>query len=197
LSGNARRDLEQPANSFCEVGRSVLVFVGDAAENKEQVRHLSNQDFAMVIIVASAEEAKILMNGTMTDSSPPRGPICFEDLSYDSISRACFTTDSRLRLSEREIRILDLLLKPPGRAVSFEELLNSCWGGTAFRNVDMVRAAVKRLRKKLCKNGLSVRVEAVPGFGYRMAKEVGDGDCPPLTASSDKRGTATSHSVRT
>jgi DNA-binding response OmpR family regulator len=63
---------------------------------------------------------------------------------------------------------MDALAEEPGRALSFRELLANVWNIGAHGDASIVRAAVKRLRRKLSVAGAEVRIEAVRGVGFRL-----------------------------
>ena len=74
-----------------------------------------------------------------------------------------------LPLSDLEFRVLHALLDPPGRAVSFDELRSSGWGGTAMEfDVTSVRALIQRLRAKLQVAQAPMTIASVRGFGFRI-----------------------------
>ena len=63
----------------------------------------------------------------------------------------------------------------PGRVVSHGRLLERIWGSEYAGNTQIVRAFVKKLRRKLGDDARApTRIFTEPGVGFRMAK--GDGE---------------------
>lgn len=74
-------------------------------------------------------------------------------------------------LTPTEFRLLETLLKQPGRAFTRPDLLESAVGDSIVldRTIDV---HIKSLRRKLGKRG--ERIETVRGVGYRFQKEMGE-----------------------
>jgi DNA-binding response OmpR family regulator len=82
---------------------------------------------------------------------------------YDYDNRNLKGPDGEIKLAKKEILFLELLCKNPTRIFSFEEIENYVWEGeeTALINI---RGLVKRLRKKIPENAISI----VKGIGYKL-----------------------------
>ena len=75
-----------------------------------------------------------------------------------------------LDLSRREMDLLELLLRYPGRTFSREFLLERLWGSD-FEGLDRaVDTQIVRLRRKL--GELGACIETVWGVGYRFRPEL-------------------------
>jgi len=67
-----------------------------------------------------------------------------------------------------EYRLLQLLMKKPGKTRSRDYLLDHVWGRDTFVEPRTVDVTVKRLRKALKKCGAGDAVETIRGMGYRF-----------------------------
>jgi DNA-binding response OmpR family regulator len=86
----------------------------------------------------------------------------------DLAGRRILCGGGSLPLSDLEFRVLAVLLDPPGRAVSFDELRRSGWGAPAMAfDVTSVRALVQRLRAKLQAAEAPLVISSVRSFGFR------------------------------
>lgn len=102
-----------------------------------------------------------------TDSS---APIAFGELVVDPAGHRASLAGSDLDLTRREMDLLELLLRHPGRTFSRDYLLERLWG-TDFDGLDRaVDTQMVRLRKKLGDFGDCI--EAVWGVGYRFRPEL-------------------------
>ena len=72
--------------------------------------------------------------------------------------------DERVRLTPMEYALLRQLVLAGDRTVSHEELLDAVWGRGAGDD-HYLHVYVGRLRRKL---GAAVRIESLPGVGYRL-----------------------------
>ncbi|HEV3002715.1 MAG TPA: response regulator transcription factor [Solirubrobacteraceae bacterium] len=87
------------------------------------------------------------------------------DVELDPARRTATRAGRDLRLSPKELGVLEALLEADGAAVSAEELLERVWDENADPFTNTVRMTVMTLRRKL---GDPPFVETVPGAGYRV-----------------------------
>ncbi len=75
---------------------------------------------------------------------------------------------SEIRLTAQEFRLLELLVKSPGRVFTREQVLNRAWGDEVFVADRTIDVHIKTLRQKFAGYDF---IETVRGVGYR-AKEL-------------------------
>lgn len=98
-------------------------------------------------------------------ASPPRPVLVHGDIELDRGRRRAARHGDVLRLTRKELGVLEILLEEPGRVVSAEELLERVWDEHADPFTNAVRVTVMNLRKKL---GDPPVIETVIGEGYRI-----------------------------
>jgi DNA-binding response OmpR family regulator len=86
-------------------------------------------------------------------------------VAVDPARRAASRDGRFLRLTNKELAVLEVLLAADGRVVSAEELLERAWDEHADPFTNAVRVTVMKLRKKL---GPPPLIETIPGAGYRV-----------------------------
>ncbi|HXJ49434.1 MAG TPA: response regulator transcription factor [Candidatus Acidoferrum sp.] len=97
-------------------------------------------------------------------------PLTFATLVLDPAGHRATLAGSSLDLSRREMDLLELLLRHPGRTFSRDFLLERLWGAD-FDGLDRaVDTQMVRLRRKL--GDLGVCIETVWGAGYRFRPEL-------------------------
>jgi two-component system phosphate regulon response regulator PhoB len=85
------------------------------------------------------------------------------------LERKKFWADRReVRLTDKELRILTLLMTQPGRVFTREEILAQVWTGEAERTLRVVDTHMKGIRRKLGARAASI--ESLRGVGYRLAE---------------------------
>jgi len=100
-------------------------------------------------------------------SRPPLPPVISRNGVEVDPARRVASRDGRfLRLTNKELAVLEVLLAADGAVVSAEELLEKAWDEHADPFTNAVRVSVMKLRKKL---GTPPLIETVPGAGYRIA----------------------------
>jgi DNA-binding response OmpR family regulator len=90
-----------------------------------------------------------------------RGP-----LSLDPARRVASRDGRFLRLTNKELAVLEVLMTADGAVVSAEQLLERAWDEHADPFTNAVRVMMVKLRRKL---GNPPVIETVPGAGYRIS----------------------------
>src|SRR5580704_4489790 len=107
---------------------------------------------------------------TASSSSDPAEPLTFATLVLEPAGHRATLAGKSLDLSRREMDLLELLLRHPGRTFSRDFLLERLWGAD-FDGLDRaVDTQMVRLRRKL--GDLGVCMETVWGVGYRFRPEL-------------------------
>jgi DNA-binding response OmpR family regulator len=86
-------------------------------------------------------------------------------LSLDPARRVASRDGRFLRLTNKELAVLEVLLCADGAVVSAEQLLERAWDEHADPFTNAVRVMMVKLRRKL---GNPPVIETVPGAGYRI-----------------------------
>jgi DNA-binding response OmpR family regulator len=86
------------------------------------------------------------------------------DLELDPATRTCRKGGAEVKLTSRELSVLEYLLRRAGEVVSKGEIINHVWDFAYDGGDNVVEVHVSALRRKL---GASV-VETVRGGGYRI-----------------------------
>jgi DNA-binding response OmpR family regulator len=99
-------------------------------------------------------------------SSPPLPPtLVHGDLSVDTARRVATRAGRDLRLSPKELGVLERLIAAQGRVLTVSDLLEGVWDEMADPFTQTVKMTVSRLRAKL---GDPPVIETVPDGGYRI-----------------------------
>jgi len=93
--------------------------------------------------------------------------MCLEvaDVRLDPASRRVTRGESELALTPREYRLLELLMRNPGRAISRDTILESVWGFASGVHENTLEVFMRLLRMKI---GEPKLIHTVRGFGYMM-----------------------------
>jgi DNA-binding response OmpR family regulator len=73
-----------------------------------------------------------------------------------------------LHLSRKEYMLLVFMLRHAGQLLTYERLLEHLWDLEGTPNVEVVRAHMKNLRKKIDEEAGSKLIRTVHGMGYRL-----------------------------
>jgi DNA-binding response OmpR family regulator len=110
-----------------------------------------------------------LMRGESATEGDARHTLTVGDLTIDLDGRVARIGDRDLGLTPKELDLLAMLVRQPGRAYSREYLLEQIWGVEYIGFDRTVDSHVVRLRKKLGPHG--DRVATVWGIGYKWTVE--------------------------
>ncbi len=96
-------------------------------------------------------------------------PICLEvaDVRLDPASHQVTRGKELLSLTPREYRLLELLMRNPGRAISRDTILESVWGFDSGINENTLEVFMRLLRGKVDTREPKL-IHTVRGFGYMM-----------------------------
>lgn len=88
-------------------------------------------------------------------------------LEFDARTRAVKVADKLVRLTPKSSRIVEVLIRDPGRVVPRGELETALWGGDVPER-DALRSQIHLLRKALADAGFH-GLDTVHGVGFRLA----------------------------
>lgn len=105
-------------------------------------------------------------------SAPERPVLRFPDLEIDLVRRLVTQGGREVRLTPRELAILELLASHAGRPVSAQKILQRIWGPEQTVTPDAVRVHVAALRRKLEPDPANPQyIVTEPWVGYRFIAE--------------------------
>lgn len=146
-----------------------VIFISSASDslNIVMAMNMGGDDFIakpfdMSVLIAKIQ-AMLRRTYDFADTRPPlsvRGASLPEDggcLEYDG---------QRIELSKNEYRILSVLMRSAGKAVSREKLMEALWQTDSYIDDNTLTVNVNRLRKKLDGAGLYDFIETKFGVGY-------------------------------
>ncbi len=97
----------------------------------------------------------------------------FGDLLLDTASAtlSCEKTGQSVRLSEKELRILEYMFASNGQIMTREQLVVKIWGFDSEAEYNNVEVYMSFTRKKLAFVGSGVVIKAVRGLGYELREQ--------------------------
>lgn len=95
--------------------------------------------------------------------------VAFGDVSVDLAAHAVERAGERVRLTPTEWKVLELLLRNPGRLVTRQTLLTEIWGSEHVTDTGYLRLYLAQLRRKLEADPSQPRhLLTESGMGYRF-----------------------------
>ena len=101
----------------------------------------------------------------------PKNVVEFEDLVLDINSFRAFRGGQEIYLSLTEFRLLELLVRNPGRVLSRGAILDALWSNRRDVGENTVEAFVRLLRKKIEDGTAKKLIHTHRGFGYSVGSQ--------------------------
>ena len=116
--------------------------------------------------------ARIRALGRRTINSSD-GTLTFGDIKLDAglATLICTTNEQRVRLSEKEYKILEYMISNQGQILTREQLAVKIWGFESEAEYNNVEVYMSFTRKKLVFVGAKTVIKAVRGIGYELRCE--------------------------
>jgi two-component system phosphate regulon response regulator PhoB len=117
--------------------------------------------FSVKVLIQRIKAVKRRSEGT----TEPEDQITHGNVRIDRIRHRAFVDDRELDLTPTEFRLLEIMLKSPGRAFTRQQLMDGSIGEGAVVLERTIDVHVKTLRRKM---GEIELIETVRGVGYRL-----------------------------
>lgn len=101
----------------------------------------------------------------------PDGTLAFGDISLNKETSTLSCGENSVRLSEKELRILEYLIANQGHILTREQLATKIWGYDSEAEYNNVEVYMSFARKKLHFIHAKTEVKAVRGIGYELRYE--------------------------
>lgn len=89
-------------------------------------------------------------------------------IRLDSASFRVRRGDEDIQLRKNEFTLLEFLMRHSDQVFSAETLLNRVWSADSEATIDAITTCIKRLRKKLDREGEPSVIKTVHGVGYKF-----------------------------
>lgn len=101
-------------------------------------------------------------------SNVPDGRLRFGDIVLNKDTSTLFCGENSVRLSEKELRILEYLIANQGRILTRDQLAVKIWGYDSDTEYNNVEVYMSFTRKKLNFIKAETEIKAVRGIGYEL-----------------------------
>ena len=89
-------------------------------------------------------------------------------LAFDRQSLRFTVADKEIKMTAKELAIIELLMSHPGTLFSRERILSNVWGLNMDPLTNVVDVYIGKLRKKIDSDNTDSVIETVRGLGYRL-----------------------------
>jgi len=151
-----------------ETARVPIIMITARGEEEERIRGLATGADDYVVKPFSLPELLARVHALLRRSSPQlvTSVLRAGDLELDRTSHRVRRSGREVHLGPTEYRLLEYLMRHPGRVYSREQLLDGVWGNDVYVDERTVDVHVGRLRKAINRGRAADPIRTVRGAGY-------------------------------
>lgn len=146
----------------------LLLTAKGTVDDKVKGLDLGADDYLVKPFSAKELFARIRALSRRPDNEIKGECIDFEDVSFNTKKNTLKTPTQEYKLSVKEAKILEMLIKRPNQVFTREQILDRVWGFDKEVNENNIEIYVHNLRKKLADT--NVKIDTIRGVGYTMGK---------------------------
>lgn len=162
------------AQEISEARFIVFSVQGSAEEDGQGLDAYSPEDgqISLPRLEEVTTQGRVLPRRTAVPAPREPSAVYSDDyLTMNLAERRVIVQGKEVRLTQRECRLLTILVKNAGRVLTYEQLLAEVWGREHLSHPDYVRIYIWRLRRKIEKDPQRPRyILTEHGIGYRFEK---------------------------
>lgn len=158
-----------------ETARLPVIMLTARGEESERIRGLSQGADDYVVKPFSVPELVARVHALLRRVKPEHVAhrLVIGDIELDRVTKRVRRAERELHLGPTEFRLLEFLMKSPGRVFARDHLLDSVWGQDVYVDERTVDVHVGRLRKVLNRRGQADPIRTVRGAGYAFDETFG------------------------
>jgi len=145
-----------------------IIMLTARGEEQERIRGLATGADDYVVKPFSVPELMARVRAILRRSRPEviASLLRAGDIELDRETHRVRRSGRELRLGPTEFRLLEFLMKSPGRVFSREQLLDGVWGRDVYVDERTVDVHIGRLRKAVNRGRVKDPIRTVRGSGY-------------------------------
>lgn len=168
LPGLSGIELCRRIRSRAQTSSTPVIMLTARGEEGERVRGLTTGADDYVVKPFSIPELAARIKALLRRSSPEliTNALAVGDIELDRETHRVRRQEREIHLGPTEFRLLEFLMRTPGRVFSREQLLNGVWGHDVYVDDRTVDVHIGRLRKAINKGRARDPIRTVRGAGY-------------------------------
>jgi len=156
-----------------ETERLPIIMLTARGEESDRVRGLATGADDYLVKPFSTPEFMARVRALLRRAKPEilSSVLKVGDIVLDRESHRVYRKDSEIRLGPTEFRLLEFLMRHPGRVYSRGQLLDNVWGDTNYIDERTVDVHVGRLRKAVNSGRQTDVIRTIRGSGYAIRED--------------------------
>lgn len=170
LPGTSGIEICRQARARPETRNTPIIMLTAKGEEGDRIRGLDTGADDYVTKPFSVTELMARIRAVLRRASPIADEEVrrFGDIVMDMETRRVHRGGAEIRLGPTEFRLLECLMRRPGRVFNRDQLLDIVWGRDVFVDERTVDVHVGRLRKALNKDAVKDPIRTVRAAGYAL-----------------------------
>ncbi|MGL5447417.1 MAG: phosphate regulon transcriptional regulator PhoB [Rhabdaerophilum sp.] len=159
-----------------ETLRLPVIMLTARGEEADRVRGLETGADDYIVKPFSVPELMARVNALLRRLKPDHLADLMEigEIVLDRRTKRVHRAGKELHLGPTEFRLLEFLMRAPGRVFAREQLLDGVWGRDTYIDERTVDVHVGRLRKSVTRRGQKDPIRTVRGAGYSFDETFGN-----------------------
>ncbi|HEY4193675.1 MAG TPA: phosphate regulon transcriptional regulator PhoB [Mesorhizobium sp.] len=156
-----------------ETERLPIIMLTARGEESDRVRGLSTGADDYLVKPFSTPEFMARVKALLRRAKPEvlSSVLKVGDIVLDRETHRVYRDKSEIRLGPTEFRLLEFMMRSPGRVFSRGQLLDNVWGETIYVDERTVDVHVGRLRKAVNDGHAQDVIRTIRGAGYAIKEE--------------------------
>jgi two-component system, OmpR family, phosphate regulon response regulator PhoB len=153
-----------------ELQRVPIIMLTARGEENERIRGLATGADDYVVKPFSTPELMARVRALLRRANPSAVATVLKvgDIELDREAHRVHRQGREVKLGPTEFRLLEFMMRAPGRVFSRTQLLDGVWGGDVYVDDRTVDVHIGRLRKALNRGRVKDLVRTVRGAGYSL-----------------------------
>ncbi|MBZ8135461.1 phosphate regulon transcriptional regulator PhoB [Afifella sp. IM 167] len=153
--------------------RLPVIMLTARGEEDERIRGLATGADDYVVKPFSVPELMARVKALLRRARPEMvsDKLAAGDIELDRETLRVFRCGKEIHLGPTEFRLLEFLMRSPGRVFTREQLLNGVWGRDVYVDERTVDVHVGRLRKAINRGRMRDPIRTVRGAGYALNEQ--------------------------
>ena len=156
-----------------ETERLPIIMLTARGEESDRVRGLSTGADDYLVKPFSTPEFMARVKALLRRAKPEvlSSVLKVGDIVLDREAHRVYRKKSEIRLGPTEFRLLEFMMRHPGRVFSRSQLLDNVWGETIYIDERTVDVHVGRLRKAVNTGRMPDVIRTIRGAGYAIRED--------------------------
>ena len=156
-----------------ETQRLPIIMLTARGEESDRVRGLSTGADDYLVKPFSTPEFMARVRALLRRAKPEvlSSVLKVGDIMLDREAHRVYRKKNEIKLGPTEFRLLEFMMRHPGRVFSRSQLLDNVWGETIYIDERTVDVHVGRLRKAVNEAGAPDVIRTIRGAGYAIRDE--------------------------